>query len=735
MVEIFLYEKENSGVPSGCSSLLQRTHCISLPNWGRESFAYLTHITSRYGQLAPKLVFAQAAAPGWGFSNFPKMLGGHMAPGSDFFWDYASPYTRPHIVLNGLVHTAAPRLEFRKQDRNADAWVSNAYSPWQVPELCPSGDPNTWNVVSTGGPGTDYFYYPFEIPEPDMPKSFAAFWDTYLHAELGPVPVDLVAFAQGAVLSTDAQSIRKHPRAFYERLKTTVAGVNRPVSGYHLEFTWGYIFGFGDEIRKCLVALKHDRLAAQLTSSPLIPHSPLIPPATASEFRHEVTQAVKRKSSCVPYGTVMISAFNKYHLPLRRIQMSSVAGFRCLMDRFVSLGWDAHDEHGVVVSAPSVAASDFRKEAYHEIIWAKWSLIQLAMSGVGAASFSLFVDADEVIVSNPFAVRLPERLWGSQLLYTGEVVCTPFGERCAINGGLLFVYDVRVSESALSSKPSNFDKNTSLDQDLVAPAFARDGIKMVNLPWDEFFCNCYRSQAIPLRAHNVDWQRVKVFHANCIANQADKEARMQEFLAVHQAGSFGPRALSESLEPSPSPSPEPSPSPSPELSSQVINVSPGAGTLQVALNSASAGDELVLADGNYTYGAYTCDPAPDLPGSDTCYTCGLFTYRGPFGCNYMLEIDKDITIRALNPGQAVLEGGGGVRRVIQVGRYEWDGSITSGTVALNGLTITKGYGVSALASFEPRPLRNLPCPVDVTDVLFCFTGWRHWHLGWHCEHQ
>ena len=81
-------------------------------------------------------------------------------------------------------------------------------------------------------------------------------------------------------------------------------------------------------------------------------------------------------------------------------------------------------------------------------------------------------------------------------------------------------------------------------------------------------------------------------------------------------------------------------------------VSPGAGTLQAALNAASAGDILELADGNYM-------------GSG----------------DFVLEISKDITIRAQNSGQAILDGEN-ARRVIK---------ITSGTVTLEGLGITKGY--------------------------------------------
>jgi hypothetical protein len=80
-------------------------------------------------------------------------------------------------------------------------------------------------------------------------------------------------------------------------------------------------------------------------------------------------------------------------------------------------------------------------------------------------------------------------------------------------------------------------------------------------------------------------------------------------------------------------------------------VSPGSGTLQAELDAASDGDELVLADGMYTGS-----------GDD------------------VLEINKDITIRAQNAGQAILDGED-TRRVIKV---------SSGTVDLEGLSIING---------------------------------------------
>ena len=81
-----------------------------------------------------------------------------------------------------------------------------------------------------------------------------------------------------------------------------------------------------------------------------------------------------------------------------------------------------------------------------------------------------------------------------------------------------------------------------------------------------------------------------------------------------------------------------------------INVSPS-DNLQTKLNNAGVGDTLILADGTYT-------------GS---------------GSN-VLDISKDITIRAQNSGQAILDGEN-TRRVI---------SVTTGTVTLEGLGITKG---------------------------------------------
>ena len=77
------------------------------------------------------------------------------------------------------------------------------------------------------------------------------------------------------------------------------------------------------------------------------------------------------------------------------------------------------------------------------------------------------------------------------------------------------------------------------------------------------------------------------------------------------------------------------------------------------------------------------------------------TYTGS-GSN-VLEIAKDITIRAQNAGMAVLDGED-ARRVIY---------ITGGTVVLEGLAITKGRVVSVRlvpsVNVHPSPRWMKPC--------------------------
>ena len=84
----------------------------------------------------------------------------------------------------------------------------------------------------------------------------------------------------------------------------------------------------------------------------------------------------------------------------------------------------------------------------------------------------------------------------------------------------------------------------------------------------------------------------------------------------------------------------------------VVSVVPAPDALQIAHDAASPGDVLVLNDGVFTSSS---------------------------GAS-VLSITKSITIRALNPGQAVVDGENARRGI----------HITSGVVVLHGLNVTKG---------------------------------------------
>ena len=101
-------------------------------------------------------------------------------------------------------------------------------------------------------------------------------------------------------------------------------------------------------------------------------------------------------------------------------------------------------------------------------------------------------------------------------------------------------------------------------------------------------------------------------------------------------------------------------------------VHPGLGTLQAALTAASSGDEVVLLD-------------------------GMYTGRGDF----VLDISKNVTIRAQNARQAVLNGEVS-RQVIR---------ILMGTILIDGLTVTNGSETAVrrlqdLASCHTQLLRG-----------------------------
>ena len=95
---------------------------------------------------------------------------------------------------------------------------------------------------------------PLKREQPHAPASLASFWATYLEPEVGPMPPTIL-WSSGAIFSVSADAIRRHPKAFYERLLATTAHENEAVATYYLEMTWGYIFGHLQPLNECAATL------------------------------------------------------------------------------------------------------------------------------------------------------------------------------------------------------------------------------------------------------------------------------------------------------------------------------------------------------------------------------------------------------------------------------------------------------------------------------------------------
>ena len=309
--------------------------------------------------------------------------------------------------------------------------------------------------------------------------------------------------------------------------------------------------------------------------------NPYIPPSTARQFRNEVRKAVLRESSCVPGRGVMFSVVNKHMAPLRELAMQRVASLDCLMRRFVSLCLGGYrNRFGVCVDAPDVLppglqAADnassptairlnWSSTEYHKVTWAKWGLMHLALF---EASYALCVDADALLLRNPFEHVELSLLRGHALLIQARVkalrrphisyiswpsacaVLMPVlllrqeemancaiarghmdymcGAPCRMNSGVFFSSSPDLSREIMQRLyPIVFTQSTWVDQDIVMKGMAE------NLS--------YSSCRLPpaFAGHCSDKLGVRIpppcelvtYHTTCLKSTSDKLAVAQAVL-------------------------------------------------------------------------------------------------------------------------------------------------------------------------------------------------------------
>ena len=279
-----------------------------------------------------------------------------------------------------------------------------------------------------------------------------------------------------------------------------------------------------------------------------------------AKVTHATRRAVARPSDCVPDGTVLLSTFNEYHLPLHRMQFRAVQGLRCLMSRVVLLCFGSaapHEWRGACVQAPTVQRSDHKRGDYHLLTWVKWTM---AFHAMRAARAVLMIDADCVIVRNPFTPAVVAR--SDDLLYqeefdghfrqpftssvdplaracvapwcTGNASRNPAGapawqlryrrlmRESPLNTGQLYVRSPALVDAILRTMPPTADADPRLEQVVVfQDVLAAGRFRASSLP-ASFAGHCWFK---PDRSPTA-WCGVVTYHTHCLHSLRDKEEWM-----------------------------------------------------------------------------------------------------------------------------------------------------------------------------------------------------------------
>eukprot|EP00965_Chrysotila_dentata_P246579 6207245-Pleurochrysis_carterae.AAC.1 len=247
-----------------------------------------------------------------------------------------------------------------------------------------------------------------------------------------------------------------------------------------------------------------------------------------ADFQSAVRAAVRSDSSCVPHSTVLISMHDETQEQIRHFSLSRVSSKACLMSRFVSLCWSsvrskrATGDNGTCVKAPP--PSTVGAARYHEITWTKWLLLSIALR---EARLAFFIDADVVLLHNPFSALgssarndamacISDGVPTEELFYQYEGPGTN-----PLNSGQLLTCSAEAISTILAAMPAVFDASSPLDQEVAYAALQRSKRRIDRLP-SRFAGNCWFGPP-----QNPPWCTLTTFHAHCTGSTAEKLSRIQ----------------------------------------------------------------------------------------------------------------------------------------------------------------------------------------------------------------
>lgn len=203
---------------------------IPLPNLGRESHTYLTHIVERYDTLADRTAFFQGSEPTAGYLGH-RSGGGHMVEGASV--DQYLEATEPifSIFSGSLMLRDNTYYHRYRTDYTTLGYLAEPAET--APDMCPTA-PMYWREWES----MDWFQ-DFLTEKVGRPYSPLEYFHDYLAAD---VPTDgVLYFSQGAQFSVSREAIHTHPKEYYEQLLSLLDSVD-PWSGYFNEWLWYYIF-------------------------------------------------------------------------------------------------------------------------------------------------------------------------------------------------------------------------------------------------------------------------------------------------------------------------------------------------------------------------------------------------------------------------------------------------------------------------------------------------------------
>ena len=183
----------------------------------------------RFDTLAPKTVFMPGGLPTAGFHGFAQS-GGSLLPGVKLE-DYISQETEELFVPTMALAQDLTQFSVRM------ALMDNRTETGTHFSVCSAEGATGWSPFLPNK-------FASSVLEPLRAQqqakwTFASFWSKYLPQVQMP---ERVMAAHGAVFSLSRDSIRSHPKSYYERLLAELEGSKDPYQAFYLEHMWWYIF-------------------------------------------------------------------------------------------------------------------------------------------------------------------------------------------------------------------------------------------------------------------------------------------------------------------------------------------------------------------------------------------------------------------------------------------------------------------------------------------------------------